>query len=76
MLKHISLIVRHETEIPKRIGEAMEELFRRRGVSVTEGQVDPQAEAIVVLGTGPGFPDIRNSRAGQASNALGYGKSI
>ena len=50
MLKHISLIVRHETEIPKRIGEAMEELFRRRGVSVTEGQVDPQAEAIVVLG--------------------------
>jgi NAD+ kinase len=50
MLKHISLIVRHETELPKRIREAMEELFRRHGVSVTEGQVDPQAEAIVVLG--------------------------
>jgi NAD+ kinase len=50
MLKHISLIVRHETELPKRIGEAVEELFRRRGIFVTEGQVNPQAEAIVVLG--------------------------
>jgi NAD+ kinase len=50
MLKHISLIVRHKTEFPKRIGKAMEELFQRRGVSVTEGQVDPQTEAIVVLG--------------------------
>jgi NAD+ kinase len=50
MLKHISLIVRHETELPKRIGEVLEELFRKRGVSVSEGQVDPQAEAIVVLG--------------------------
>jgi NAD+ kinase len=50
MLKHISLIVRHETEIPKRIGETMEELFRRHGVSVTKGRVNPQAEAIVVLG--------------------------
>jgi len=50
MLKHISLIVRHETKLPKRIEEALEVLFRRRGVSATEGRVDPQAEAIVVLG--------------------------
>ena len=50
MLKHISLIVRHETELPKRIGEALKELFRKRGVSVNEGQVNHQAEAIVVLG--------------------------
>jgi NAD+ kinase len=50
MLKHISLIVRHKTELPKRIEEAMEELFRRRGVFITKGGIDPQAEAIVVLG--------------------------
>jgi len=50
MLKHISLIIRHETELPKRIGEAVQELFRKYGISVTEGQISPQTEAIVVLG--------------------------
>ncbi|OPL12956.1 MAG: hypothetical protein AVO38_03115 [delta proteobacterium ML8_D] len=50
MLKHISLIIRHETEVPNRIGKVVKKLFRGYGVSVTEGQVSPQAEAIVVLG--------------------------
>lgn len=50
MLKHISLMVRHKTEGPKRIGDNLAEHLRKRGISVAQGQVDPQSEAIVVLG--------------------------
>ncbi|MFO8239947.1 MAG: NAD(+)/NADH kinase, partial [Dissulfuribacterales bacterium] len=50
MLKHISLIIRHETEVPNRIGKVIKKLFHGYGVSVTEGKVNPQTDAIVVLG--------------------------
>jgi len=49
-MKHISLMVRHKTEVPKRIGDSLAEQLRRHGISVTQGQVDSQSEAIVVLG--------------------------
>ncbi|NIA08216.1 MAG: hypothetical protein GWP10_00185 [Nitrospiraceae bacterium] len=50
MLKHISLIVRHKTKIPPKIGDSLAKQFRRARISVTQGHVDPQSEAIVVLG--------------------------
>ncbi len=50
MLKRLSLIVRHKTKAPREIGDSLAERLRRQGISVAQGQVDPQSEAIVVLG--------------------------
>ncbi len=50
MLKRISLIVRHKTRLPGEIGDRLTGRLRRHGISVTQAQVDPQSEAIVVLG--------------------------
>jgi NAD+ kinase len=50
MLRRISLVVKHRAEVPKKIGDALGRCLRKRGVSVSEGKVDPASAAIVVLG--------------------------
>ncbi len=50
VIDHISLIVKHGAEIPKRVGDSLERCLQNRGVKVTKGRVDPESRAVVVLG--------------------------
>lgn len=49
-IKSISLVLKHGADLPKRIGDSLSTCLRRRGVSVSEGRVDPSSDAVVVLG--------------------------
>ncbi len=50
MIQHISIIVKHGAELPKRVGESLVRCLIGKGVRVTEGRVDPDSDALVVLG--------------------------
>jgi NAD+ kinase len=50
MLSHLSLIVKHRAELPKRVGDALSQSLKTRGITVTEGSVNPKSDAVVVLG--------------------------
>ncbi len=50
MIDHISLIVKHKAELPRRVGDSLARCLEKRGVKVTEGKVSAGSQAVVVLG--------------------------
>jgi len=50
MINKISLILKKESIRPMEAAEILEEHLRSRGISITRGSVDPDSQAVVVLG--------------------------
>jgi NAD+ kinase len=50
MIKAISLIVKQGADLPMKMGERLSSALGIRGIAVTNGEVDPTASAVVVLG--------------------------
>lgn len=49
-MQHVSLLVKHHAELPRRVGKVICSCLQDNGVAVTEGRVDPASEAVIVLG--------------------------
>ncbi len=50
MINRISLILKKDASRPMETAEILEEHLGHRGVSITRGSVDPESQAVVVLG--------------------------
>ncbi len=50
MIKHISLIIKHRAERPRKAAAALSRFLRGHGVKITLGRVVPESQAVVVLG--------------------------
>ena len=50
MIRHISLVIKQRAELPKKIANILAKKLTSQGIQITEGSVDPNSDAIIVLG--------------------------